>query len=114
MKCLIVALAVFAVSPAAVQPVVASQELPPSFRLTPIEAPPEANAILLYQGVPPGSVKGMAEIWERTGNGQRAVRNVTRPTITPFFPDPAKATGSAVIVAPGGGFKSLAMDNEGW
>src|SRR5690606_13373825 len=41
-------------------------------------------------------------------------RNVTEATLTPFLPDPAKATGAAVIVAPGGGFRSLSMENEGW
>ena len=43
-----------------------------------------------------------------------ASRNVTVATLTPFLPDPAKATGAAVVVAPGGGFMSLSMDNEGW
>lgn len=47
-------------------------------------------------------------------SGQRIVRNVTRPTITPFLPEPSKATGAAVIVAPGGAFKMLSMDSEGW
>jgi acetyl esterase/lipase len=41
-------------------------------------------------------------------------RNVTVATLTPFLPDPSKATGAAVIVAPGGGFRTLSMDNEGW
>ena len=41
-------------------------------------------------------------------------RNVTVATLTPFLPDPAKATGTAVIVAPGGGFRTLSMQNEGW
>lgn len=41
------------------------------------------------------------------------VRNVTRPTITPYLPDPAKATGAAVLIAPGGGFMSLSMNGEG-
>ncbi|SDD54679.1 alpha/beta hydrolase [Glycomyces harbinensis] len=41
-------------------------------------------------------------------------RNVSTATLTPFLPDPAKATGTAVIVAPGGGFMSLSMENEGW
>jgi len=42
------------------------------------------------------------------------VRNVSRATLTPFLPDPAKATGAAVIVAPGGAFRILSMGNEGW
>lgn len=41
------------------------------------------------------------------------VRNVVRPTITPYLPDPAKATGAAVVVAPGGAFLSLSMTGEG-
>jgi acetyl esterase/lipase len=30
------------------------------------------------------------------------------PTLTPFFPDPAKATGAAIVICPGGGYVSLA------
>lgn len=115
MRRLILALALLAGTPAASQPTVQAQELPPSFKLTLMKPPPEPSAISLYQGVAPGSEASVVEeVWERAGNGQRTVRNVTRPTITPFLPDPAKATGAAVIVVPGGGFKSLAMDNEGW
>ena len=39
---------------------------------------------------------------------------MTVATLTPYLPDPAKATGTAVIVAPGGGFFTLSMENEGW
>ncbi|MFK4985650.1 alpha/beta hydrolase, partial [Klebsiella pneumoniae] len=46
--------------------------------------------------------------------GSVFARNVTIATLTPFLPDPAKATGTAVIVAPGGGFVALSMQNEGW
>ena len=42
------------------------------------------------------------------------VRNVTTATLTPFLPDAAKANGTAVIVAPGGGFRWLSINNEGW
>ncbi|TAJ70174.1 MAG: alpha/beta hydrolase [Phenylobacterium sp.] len=45
--------------------------------------------------------------------GQRIVRNVTQPSLIPFLPDPAKANGTAVIVAPGGGFMMLSLDSEG-
>jgi acetyl esterase/lipase len=46
--------------------------------------------------------------------GSVFARNVTVATLTPFLPDPAKASGAAVIVAPGGGFRTLSMNNEGW
>jgi len=51
------------------------------------------------------------EVWDLM-NGERIVRNVSVPTLTPFLPDPANATGAAVIVAPGSGFIMLSMDNE--
>jgi acetyl esterase/lipase len=48
------------------------------------------------------------------GEEVRPVWNVTRPTLTLFRADPAKANGTAIIVCPGGGFEYLAMDNEGY
>lgn len=41
------------------------------------------------------------------------VRNVTSPTLTAYLPDPANATGAAVIVAPGGAYIMLAIRHEG-
>lgn len=35
------------------------------------------------------------------------------PTLTIFRPDPAKATGSAVVICPGGGYGFLAVEHEG-
>lgn len=40
--------------------------------------------------------------------------NVHHPSITPFFPDPAKATGAAIIVIPGGGHQFLVIEHEGY
>ncbi|WCP12563.1 hypothetical protein sphantq_00963 [Sphingobium sp. AntQ-1] len=77
----------------------------------PAEAPADPNAIPLYPDMK--APKGSTENWVRFGK-DLAVRNVTVPTITPVLPDPAKATGAAVIVAPGGAFMLLAMDHEGW
>lgn len=41
------------------------------------------------------------------------MRNVTNPALYAFLPDSSIATGIAVIVAPGGAFMSLAVENEG-
>lgn len=41
-------------------------------------------------------------------------RNVTYPTLTPVFPVSGRANGAAVIVAPGGGYMFVSMQNEGW
>src|SRR4051812_45840009 len=92
---------------ALVPPTVFAQE-PPK---TQIEAPAEPGAIPLETG----GVEGQKakETWYKQW-GDPFVRNVSRATLTPFLPDPAKATGAAVIVAPGGGFRILSMGNEGW
>jgi acetyl esterase/lipase len=78
---------------------------------TQIEAPAEPNAIPLGTG----GVEGQTakETWYRQW-GDPFVRNVSRATLTPFLPDPSKANGAAVIVAPGGAFRILSMGNEGW
>jgi len=80
-------------------------------RMTPIDVPAQPNAIKLPTGPLPDAKN--AEAWH-SQYGSVFARNVTEATLTPFLPDPAKATGAAVIVAPGGGFRSLSMENEGW
>jgi hypothetical protein len=77
----------------------------------PLEAPAEPGAIPLGTG----GVKDQPakESWFRQW-GEPMVRNVSEATLTPFLPDPAKANGTAVIVAPGGGFRWLSINNEGW
>ena len=77
----------------------------------PLEAPAEPNAIPLNTG---GVENQPAEeSWFRQW-GEPMVRNVSNATLTPYLPDPAKANGTAVIVAPGGGFRWLSINNEGW
>jgi acetyl esterase/lipase len=71
--------------------------------------PKEPDAIPLR----PANTKAPPEQWLQMGPAL-AVRNVVNPTLTPYLPDPAKANGVAVIVAPGGAFRMLAMDHEGY
>lgn len=44
---------------------------------------------------------------------EQIVSNVSVPTISAFFPVPEKANGTALIIAPGGGFHMLSIENEG-
>ena len=79
-----------------------------------IPAPDEPNAIPLQSVAAPGSEPSkQAEIWNSMGAAGRTVRNVTRPTLTPYLPASGKATGAAMIVAPGGAFLMLSVDSEG-
>ena len=79
-------------------------------KMTPIATPAQPNAIVLGTGPLPGATA--AESWYRQYDRAFA-RNVTTATLTPFLPDPTKSTGTAIIVAPGGGFRTLSMENEG-
>lgn len=79
-----------------------------------IPTPAFSSAIRLYPGVAPGSEGAtQAELWEQQGNERRA-RNVTVPELIPVLPPAGKANGTAVIVLPGGAFRRLAMDKEGF
>lgn len=79
--------------------------------ISPLAAPPEPGAIPLNTGVVEGSTA--PESWFRQ-YGTAFTRNVSSATIRPFLPAPGKATGAAVIVAPGGGGMFLSMEAEGW
>ncbi len=77
----------------------------------PLDNPAEPNAVVLGTG---GVENQPApESWFRQW-GDPMARNVSVATLTPFLPEPGKANGAAVIVAPGGGFRWLSMGNEGW
>lgn len=82
-----------------------------------------SQEIPIWPGKPPGS-----EHWAHreidfpitraisTGPGRThwtMVRNVATPTLTVFLPDPAKATGTGVVICPGGGFRILSWESEG-
>lgn len=80
-------------------------------KMVPIAIPAQPDAIVLNTGPLPGATA--PESWH-SQYGSVFARNVTVATLTPFLPSPEKATGAAVIVAPGGGFRTLSMQNEGW
>jgi acetyl esterase/lipase len=80
-------------------------------KMTPIATPSQPNAIEIGTGPLPGARN--PESWHKQYGSQFA-RNVTVATLTPFLPNPAEASGAAVVVAPGGGFRTLSMENEGW
>src|SRR5690554_4739736 len=89
----------------------ASNALAQDGTIYPMDNPDEPNAIELGTG---GVENQPAqESWFRQW-GDPMARNITTATLTPFLADPKKANGTTVLVAPGGGFMWLSMDNEGW
>jgi len=73
-----------------------------------------AQVVPLWPGVAPGSEKWTHKerIVEDTPLGT-VVFNVVTPTLTAYLPERSKATGTGVIIAPGGAFVALAIDLEG-
>lgn len=73
----------------------------------------QQTVIPLYEGVAPGSENSMQKEVEYSQFGGKMIRNVVNPTLTVYLPEEGKATGAAVIVAPGGGFCWLSWESEG-
>ena len=87
----------------------------PRLEMVRAATPTEPNAIPLYTGIAPGSEAARyPEIWTRAFAREQWVRNITRPTLTPFLPKKGTGNGAAVLVVPGGGFQFVSISNEGW
>ena len=68
----------------------------------------------VWPGVAPGSERWTQQerTYENTPVGT-VVQNVVRPTLTAYLPERTKATGTAVVIAPGGAFVALTLGLEG-
>jgi endo-1,4-beta-xylanase len=75
----------------------------------------EHQPILLWPGGAPGSEgKTSPETARIFPPDEQVVSNINFPSVAPTLPDPAKATGAAVIVIPGGGHKEIWITHEGF
>jgi endo-1,4-beta-xylanase len=108
-------------SPGSVLPAAATQGMPAQAAVRPHPA-----EIPLWPSTPPGfkeTPSGRAEIvtWRTekdsiTGESFSfpTVTNIHFPSLTPYLPPKEKATGAAVIIAPGGGHQFLTINHEGY
>jgi hypothetical protein len=70
--------------------------------------------IRLWPGAAPGSERwSNPEAVATSPSGDRILSNVKDPSVTVFLPDASAATGAAVVIAPGGALRVLAIDDEG-
>lgn len=73
----------------------------------------DSQVVNLWPGVAPGSEKWTQK--ERTVTDTplgTVIFSVVTPTLTAYLPERSKATGTGVIIAPGGAFVALAIDVE--
>ncbi len=74
-----------------------------------------ADPILLWpKGAPGSEGKTAPEISRISPPDEEVVTGINAPAITPYLPDPATATGAAVIVIPGGGHHEIWITHEGY
>jgi predicted peptidase len=76
----------------------------------------QEKTISLYDGPAPGSENWDWREAENAKNGwnTRIVYNVSRPTLTVFRPETGKSNGTSVVICPGGAFRALSIDSEGY
>src|SRR5881394_194519 len=75
----------------------------------PSQEPAPPKIFQLWPGAAPGEPgPGGEDKMEKN-----SVTQVTRPTIAVYRPEKAKDTGAAIVVAPGGGYRVLAIAHEG-
>jgi endo-1,4-beta-xylanase len=84
-----------------VPPVIAADDTPPLVPLWPSGAPGFESR------------KDEKEVKNAKANGEYTITNVHNPSLIVFLPPREKATGTAVVLAPGGGHRELWMVHEG-
>jgi len=62
-------------------------------------------------GANPNGGEETVRIHEQTGD--HVISNVHNPSVIPYIPSKEKATGIAVVIAPGGGHREIWIDHEG-
>src|SRR5690349_9863188 len=73
----------------------------------------DPQTVNIWPGVAPGSENWtQKERMEKNTPIGAVVFNVVTPTLTVYLPEAAKATGTGIIIAPGGAFVALAIDLE--
>jgi endo-1,4-beta-xylanase len=65
-------------------------------------------------GALPADAASQPEVVTENAAHEHTVTNVHNPTITAFLPPGDKATGVAIVIAPGGGHRFLSIDHEGY
>ncbi len=65
-------------------------------------------------GAPGSEGKTSEEVVNKSPGGELSVGNIHNPSLTPYLPAKEKATGTAILVIPGGGHRVLAITHEGY
>lgn len=72
----------------------------------------QQNIIPLYSGDIPGSLKTPETFIEKYDSSRGYFTNISTPALTVYTPEKGKATGTAVIIIPGGGYRVLVDEGD--
>jgi acetyl esterase/lipase len=72
------------------------------------------QVVPLYTGKIPNSIIDTVSEKNSGLAGHQFIKDVTSPTLTVYLPEKEKATGTAVIICPGGGYGFLSISHEGY
>jgi acetyl esterase/lipase len=75
--------------------------------------PAQTQVVTLWPNGAPGSESWTQKEASYINAGFKAVRNVVTPSITVYLPSAETATGTSVVIAPGGAFRMLSWEMEG-
>ncbi|WP_339897293.1 alpha/beta hydrolase [uncultured Gilvimarinus sp.] len=64
--------------------------------------------------IPNGRASDDLETVRDAANPDTFLMQVTLPSMTAYLPDPANATGTAVVICPGGGYRGVSIVKEGY
>ena len=88
----------------------------PAGAATRAAADPVETIELWPDGPPGGAVPGLVEVIDQRSHdpaiADRAIHGITRPRMVVFRP--ARPNGAAVLIAPGGGYRWVVVDKEGY
>ena len=79
-----------------------------------IKATAQKQILLWPNGAPGSEGKTEKEVVTKSASGEISVWSIHHPSITPYLPPKEKATGTAMLVIPGGGHRVLAITHEGY
>src|SRR5580698_2949922 len=69
-------------------------------------------ALFLFCIIPRSRATNTIVLWTNGAPGALGNADQDMPTLTPYLPEPDKASGAAIIVCPGGGYSHLS-EHEG-
>ena len=73
-----------------------------------------AEIPLWPHGAPGSEGTTAQEVVTKSASGELSVWSIHQPSLTPYLPPKDKATGTAMLVIPGGGHRVLAITHEGY